>query len=186
MGLSWLSPQAAIATVGLLLRSIAIKVAISWLVLAAVDYFFQRKQVDKQLRMTKEELKQEMKNAETSPELKAAQHRRRRQLSKGRMMQAVKTADVVVTNPTHYAVALMYDPEKHSAPIVVAKGADILAAKIREVAGENKVPIIPNPPLARALYKQCEIGDPVPKELFQAVAEVLAYIFKTLKRLKKS
>lgn len=185
MGLSWLSPQAAIAMVGLLLRSIVIKVVVAWVVLAAVDYFFQRKQVDKQLRMTKEELKQEMKNAETSPELKAAQHRRRRQLSKGRMKQAVQTADVIVTNPTHYAVAISYQSDKHSAPVVVAKGVDILAARIREIAGESKVPIVPNPPLARALYAKCEIGDPVPKELFQPVAEVLAYVYKTLKRIKK-
>jgi len=170
--------------VGTLLRSIVIKVAISWLVLAAIDYFFQRKQVDKQLKMTKEEIKQEMKQAETSPELKAAQHRRRRQLSKGRMMQSVKKADVIITNPTHYAIALSYDSDKHTAPVVVGKGVDILAAKIREVAAENRVPIVPNPPLARALYKQCEIGDPVPKDLFQPVAEVLAYVYKTLKRIK--
>lgn len=185
MGLSWLSPQAAIATVGLLLKGIVIKVSVCWLVLSAIDYFFQRKQVDKQLKMTKEEIKQEMKQAEASPELKAAQHRRRRQLGKGRMMQAVKSAEVIITNPTHYAIALSYDSDKHTAPVVVAKGVDILAAKIREVASENRVPIVPNPPLARALYKQCEIGDPVPKDLFQPVAEVLAYVYRTLKRIKK-
>jgi flagellar biosynthetic protein FlhB len=183
-GLSWLTPQGTMAAVGGLLKGIVIKVGISWLVLAAIDYFFQRKQVDKQLKMTKEELKQEMKDAETSPELKAAQHRRRRQLSKGRMTQAVQTADVILTNPTHYAVALAYDRSKHAAPMVVAKGADFLAARIREIAAESKVPIVPNPPLARALYRQCEIGDAVPKELFQPVAEVLAYIYKTLKNMK--
>jgi flagellar biosynthetic protein FlhB len=184
MCLSWLTPQGSMSAVGLMLKGICIKVGMCWLVLAGVDYFFQRKQVDKQLKMTKEELKQEMKNAESSPELKAAQHRRRRQLSKGRMMQAVATADVIVTNPTHYAVAISYDREKHAAPVVVAKGADILAAKIREVAKENRVPLVPNPPLARALYKKCEIGDAVPKELFQPVAEVLAYIYRTLKNIR--
>jgi len=184
MGLSWLTPQGSMAAVGGLLRAIAIKVGISWLILAAVDYFFQRKQVDKQLKMTKEELKQEMKDAETSPELKAAQHRRRRQLSRGRMKQAVQTADVIITNPTHYAVAISYERDKHAAPVVVAKGADFLAAKIREFASESKVPIVPNPPLARALYKKCEIGDAVPKELFQPVAEVLAYVYRTIKGIR--
>ncbi len=184
MALSWLTAQASMAAVGGMLKNVALKVGVSWLVLAAVDYFFQRKQVDKQLRMTKEELKQEMKDAESSPELKAAQHRRRRQLSKGRMMQAVAKADVIVTNPTHYAVAIQYDREKHAAPVVVAKGADFLAAKIREVAAEHKVPLIPNPPLARALYRKCEIGDAVPKELFQPVAEVLAYVYRTIKGMR--
>lgn len=184
MGLSWLTPQASMAAVGGMMKSIAIKVGISWLVLAVIDYIFQRKQVDKQLKMTKQELKQEMKDAETSPELKMAQHRRRRQLSKGSMMKAVAKADVIVTNPTHYAVAIQYDREKHAAPVIVAKGADFLAAKIREVAAENRVPLVPNPPLARALYKQCEIGDSVPKELFQPVAEVLAYVYKTLRGIR--
>ncbi len=184
MGLSWLTPQASMAVVGGMLKTITIKVGISWLILAAIDYFFQRKQVDKQLKMTKEELKQEMKDGETSPELKMAQHRRRRQLSKGSMMKAVAKADVIVTNPTHYAVAIQYDREKHAAPVVVAKGMDFLAAKIREVAAENRVPIVPNPPLARALHKECEIGDAVPKELFQPVAEVLAYVYKTLRGIR--
>lgn len=184
MGLSWLTPQSGMVAVGGMLKTITIKVAVSWLVLAAVDYLFQRKQVDKQLKMTKEELKQEMKDAETSPELKMAMHRRRRQLSRGRMTQAVAKADVIVTNPTHYAVAIQYDRDKHAAPVVVAKGADFLAAKIREIAAENRVPLVPNAPLARALYKKCEIGDAVPKELFQPVAEVLAYVYRTLKGIR--
>ena len=184
MGLSWLTPQGSMSAVGGMLKVVGFKVGFCWLALAGLDYYFQRKQVDKQLRMTKEELKQEMKDAESSPELKAAQHRRRRQLSKGRMLQAVAKADVIVTNPTHYAVAIQYDRQKHAAPIVVAKGADFLAAKIREVAAEHRVPLVPNPPLARALYKQCEIGDAVPRELFQAVAEVLAYVYKTLRGLR--
>lgn len=184
IGMSAMTPPQALVAVGLIVRSIAMRIAFIWLALAGLDYFFQRKQIDKQLRMTKEEVKREMKEAETSPELKAAQHARRRKLSKGRMMDAVRTADVVVTNPTHYAVAIKYEPDKSHAPIVVAKGADFIAAKIREIAGENKVPIVPNPPLARALYRKCEIGDYVPRELFQAVAEVLAYVYRTLKKVK--
>lgn len=179
-----MTPAGALTAAGSIVRSIALRIGLLWLFLGAVDYFFQRRQVAKQLRMTKEELKQEMKEAETSPELKAAQAARRRRLSKGRMMDAVKTADVVVTNPTHYAVAIKYEREKAHAPIVVAKGADFLAAKIREVAGESRVPIIPNPPLARALYKKCEIGDFVPRELFQAVAEVLAFVYRTIKGVR--
>lgn len=177
------TPAQALVSVGLIIKAIALRIAFLWLFLAGIDYFFQRKQVDRQLRMTKEELKQEMKESETSPELKAAQHARRRRLAKGRMADAVKTADVIVTNPTHYAVAIKYEPGKSHAPIVVAKGVDFLAAKIREIAADNRIPIVPNPPLARALYKKCEIGDYVPRELFQAVAEVLAFVYRTLRKI---
>lgn len=179
-----MGPTQSLAAIGLIIRAIAIRIAFVWLALAGLDYFFQRKQVDKQLKMTKEELKQEMKEQETSPELRMAQAMRRRKLAKGRMMEAIKEADVVVTNPTHYAVAIKYDPGKSHAPIVVAKGADFLAAKIREIAGDHRIPIVPNPPLARALYKKCEIGDYVPRELFQAVAEVLAFVYRTIKKVK--
>jgi flagellar biosynthetic protein FlhB len=162
------------------IREIGLKVGFVWLGLAGLDYFLQRKQTDKQLRMTKEEVKQEMKEMEGSPELRAAIAQRRRKLSR-RMMQAVKTADAVITNPTHYAIAIKYETGKMHAPQVVAKGVDLIALRIREVAKESKVPIVPNPPLARQLYKKCELGDYVPRELFQAVAEVLAYVYKTLR-----
>lgn len=178
--LGWNTPQNALSTVGELLRGLSLKIGFAWLALAALDFFFQKKQVDKQLRMTKEELKQEMKEMEQSPELRAAIAQRRRRLSR-RMMQAVKTADAVITNPTHYAVAIKYEAGSMHAPQVVAKGADLIAAKIREVAKESRVPIVPNPPLARTLYKKCEVGDFVPRELFQAVAEVLAYVYQTLR-----
>jgi flagellar biosynthetic protein FlhB len=183
VNLSGTTPAQTLIAIGAIMKSIALRIAFLWLVLAGVDYFFQRKQVDKQLRMSKEELKQEMKESETSPELRMAQMARRRRM-KGRMMDAVKTADVIVTNPTHFAIAIKYEPNKSHAPTVVAKGADFLAAKIREVAGDNRIPIVPNPPLARALYKQCEVGDYVPRELFQAVAEVLAFVYRTLKKVK--
>lgn len=181
--MSAMSPMDSLGATATLVKSIAFRIAMVWLALAALDYFVQRKQVDKQMKMTKEEIKQEMKEAETSPELRAAQAARRRRLGKGRMRDAVKTADVIVTNPTHFAVAIKYDPAKSHAPIVVAKGVDHLAARIREAAGEDRIPIVPNPPLARALYKQCEIGDYVPRELFQAVAEVLAFVYRTLKKV---
>lgn len=180
LNLSWLRPMDSLAVIGGVIREIALKVAFCWLAIAVLDYLYQRKNTDKQLRMTKEELKQEMKEMEGSPELKAAIAQRRRKLSR-RMMEAVKTADAVITNPTHFAVAIKYEPGKMHAPQVVAKGADLIAAKIREIANESRVPLVPNPPLARQLYKKCEVGDYVPRELFQAVAEVLAYVYKTLR-----
>jgi flagellar biosynthetic protein FlhB len=183
-GLAYLPPLAALVTVGELIRSIAMKIALTWLFLAAIDYAFQRKQVNKQLKMTKEEVKQEMKDAETSMELKMAMAKRRRQLSKKRLAEAMKSANVVITNPTHFAIAISYQQGKDYAPIVVAKGQDFLAARIRELAAENKVPLVANPPLARTLYKQCEVGDFVPRELFQGVAEVLAYVYRTMKKVR--
>ncbi len=182
--LSWFDPNQAAHQVGGLIWSISIRIAVAWLVLAALDYLFQKKQVNKQLMMTKDELKREMKEQEGSPEIKAARMQRMRQLSRGRARDAIKTADVIITNPTHFAVAIKYDRSKMHAPMVVAKGQDYLALKIREIAGEHRIPIVPNPPLARALYKQCEVGDFVPREMFSAVAEVLAYVYRTIKQLR--
>lgn len=176
---------ATLILLGSILQTIFSHIAIAWLAIAALDYFFQRKQVDKQLRMTKEEVKQEFKDMEQSAELKMAMAQRRRKLTKGRMMAAVKTADAVITNPTHFAVAIKYDPKTMHAPQVVAKGADYIAQKIREEAAKHRVPLVPNAPLARQLYKKCDVGDFVPRDLFQAVAEVLAYVYSTLKRVPK-
>lgn len=184
IGIGWLQPASAAVSVGGLIHQILLRVAGAWLVVAVADYLFQRKQVDKQLKMTKDELKREMKENEASPELKSERYRRQRKLLKGRMMDQVKKADVVITNPTHYAVAIQYDRSKMHAPMVVAKGADYLALKIREVAAAEKVPIVPNPPLARRLYRKCDVGDFVPREMFQAVAEVLAYVYQTLRKVR--
>lgn len=185
VGLAWLTPAAASVHIGDILHTILLRVSLVWLGLALLDYLFQRKQIDKQLRMTKDELKREMKDQETSPELKATMAQRRRKLAKGRMMDRVKEADVVITNPQHFAVAIKYDRSSMHAPMVVAKGADYLALRIREMAQSSRVPIVPNPPLARALYKKCEIGDFVPRDLFQAVAEVLAYVYRTLSKVRR-
>lgn len=185
IGLAWLTPAAAASHVGSILHTVLLRVALVWLGLALLDYLFQRKQIDKQLRMTKDELKREMKDQETSPELKMVMAQRRRKLAKGRMMDRVKEADVVITNPQHYAVAVKYERSSMHAPMVVAKGADYLALRIRQVAQGARVPIVPNPPLARALYKKCEVGDFVPRDLFQAVAEVLAYVYRTLRRVRR-
>ena len=176
--LSALTPTQSSVVVGGLLHTVLQRVALVWLAIAGADYFFQRKSVDKQLRMTKQELKQEMKDSEGSPEVKMAIARRRQRLLRGGMARKVKEADVLITNPTHFAVAVKYERSAMHAPVVLAKGQDHLALKMREIAKENKVPIVENKPLARSLYKLCEAGDFVPRDLFGPVAEVLAYVYK--------
>ncbi|HRK21160.1 MAG TPA: flagellar biosynthesis protein FlhB [Fimbriimonadaceae bacterium] len=185
LNLSALSPLGAVAVIGSILQTIVLRIGIAWLALAVFDYWFQRKQVDKQLRMSKDEVKREFREMETSPELKAAMMQRRRKLGKRGMAQAIKDADVIITNPTHYAVAIKYDRETMYAPQVVAKGVDYMALRIRQLAGDSRVPIVPNPPLARQLYKKCDVGDFVPRDMFQAVAEVLAYVYTTMKNVKQ-
>lgn len=184
VGSARLQPAAGIGVVADLIKSVAMRIGVVWLVMAAIDYFVQKKNIDKQLRMSKQEVRQEMKDQETSPELRAAIGQRRRKLMRAKMRAAVAMADAIITNPTHYAVAISYDVKSQHAPIVVFKGVDLLAARMREVAAEHRIPIVPNPPLARALYKKCEIGDYVPREMFQAVAEVLAYVYRTVKKIK--
>ncbi len=147
-------------------------------VIAAVDVPFQMWQHAKDLRMTREEVREEYKESEGSPETRGRIREAQRAISRGRMLQDVPTADVVITNPTHFAVALRYDESKMRAPIVVAKGTELLAAKIREIATENGVPILEAPPLARALYKSVEIGREVPAALYVMVAQVLTYVYQ--------
>lgn len=146
-------------------------------VVAAADYLYQRYNVMQQLRMTKQEVKDEYKQQEGDPHIKAKLRQLRMQRVRGRMMAAVPEASVVVTNPTHYAVALKYDLGKDDAPKIVAKGTDLIAKRIREIATENKVPIVENPPLARALFKT-ELDHPVPVEHFRAVAEVISFVMR--------
>ena len=131
----------------------------------------------KKLRMTKQEVKDEYKNTEGNPQIKGQIRRKMQEASRRRMMQELPEADVVITNPTHLAVALKYDKEVAEAPIVVAKGADYLAGRIREVAKENKIEIVENKPLARMLYHNVELGEQIPPELYQMVAEILAYVY---------
>jgi flagellar biosynthetic protein FlhB len=146
--------------------------------LAAGDYVLQRFMMMKQLRMTKKEVKDEYKQQEGDPHIKSKQKQIRRERARQRMMQNVPDADVVVTNPTHYAVALKYDQGNMQAPKLVAKGADKVAAKIREIAEKNKVPIIRNPPLARVLYDTLDIDDEVPQEHYAAVAKIIGYVYR--------
>jgi flagellar biosynthetic protein FlhB len=187
IGMIWsLTPIGSLSVIGGLARTIMMRVGIAWLVLAVGDYVFQKKQTNQQLMMTKEEVRQEMKDAESSPEMKGHRMRMARKFSKMRLSQAVQEADVIITNPTHFAVAIKYEASKNHAPVVVAKGVDHLAFRIRELAKDADIPIVENRPLARALHKQCEVGDFVPRELFQSVAEVLAFIYKTSKKFNKS
>ncbi len=182
LGLGFLTPPSALATLGRFIASTLLKVSLAWMVIALVDYLFQRKQVEKELMMSKEELKRELRETETSPELRAEMQRRRRRLARQRMMANVKHADVVVTNPVEYAVALKYEPKRFPAPVVLAKGQRLMAERIREEAKKHRIPIIANPPLARSLYEQVEVGEMIPTALYQAVAEVLAFVFRKRNR----
>jgi len=147
-------------------------------VIALLDYAFQRHSFIKQMRMTKQEVRDEHKQAEGDPQIKARIRRLRMERAQKRMMAAVPEADVVITNPTHFAVALAYEMEAMSAPKLVAKGADVLAQRIREVAEENEVPLVENPPLARALYASVELDQEIPPEHYQAVAQVIGYVMR--------
>lgn len=147
-------------------------------VIALIDVPFQLWRYYAGLRMTREELRQEMKELEGDPQLKARIRSQQREIARRRMMSEVPKADVVVTNPTHFAVALKYDNTKMGAPMVVAKGMNLVAQKIRDIAGENKVPVIELPPLARALHRHVEVGAAIPATLYTAVAEVMAYIYQ--------
>jgi flagellar biosynthetic protein FlhB len=160
---------------------VAQRAAVAYLFIAFVDYAWQRYRHEKSMKMDKQEVKDEFKGQMLPAEIRMAQRRRARELANARMMDDVPTADVVVTNPTHYSVALRYDSSK-PAPVVVAKGTDNLAFKIREVAKEAGVSIVPDPPLARALHASVEIGQMIPEELFQAVAHLLAYVYRVARR----
>jgi flagellar biosynthesis protein FlhB len=154
------------------------------LFIAGIDVPYQLWSYAKQLKMTREEVRQEMKESEGSPEIKGRIRQVQQQLARQRMMQDVPKADVIVTNPTHFAVALKYDENRMRAPIVVAKGADVIAARIREIAGENQVPIFEAPPLARVLYRNVDIGQEVPSNVYVAVAQVLTYVFQLKAAIK--
>ncbi|MNJ99870.1 Flagellar biosynthetic protein FlhB [compost metagenome] len=153
-------------------------------VLAAADYFYQRWDLEKKMMMTKEEVKQEHKQREGDPMIKSRMRQIQRKMAGKRMMEAIPKADVVITNPTHIAVVLKYS-DNLPAPQIVAMGADAVAEKIKEIARENKVPIVENKPLARTIFKTMKIGQVIPRELFVAVAEVLSYVYRLRKKAKR-
>lgn len=165
-----------------LVFDLVVKVCMAFTVVAFFDYLYQRWDHTQNLKMTKQEVKEEYKNTEGNPEIKGRIRKVQRQMSMSRMMQKVPEADVIVRNPTHFAVALKYDPEKNGAPIVLAKGQDHVAFRIIKVGEESGVFIIENRPLARALYASCEIDREIPAEFYGAVAEILVYIYKASHR----
>jgi flagellar biosynthetic protein FlhB len=153
-------------------------------VIALIDLLYQRYEHNKKMRMTKQELKDEYRQSEGDPHVKAKLRQIRQERARARMMQAVPTADVVITNPTHYSVALKYNPDENEAPIVIAKGVDELALRIRELAKEHDIVIMPNPPLARVLFDTVEIDEMVPPDQYKAVAEIISYVFKLKGKLR--
>ena len=172
------APGQILAYVGRISFSIFFRSALAMIILAILDFLFQRWQHEKELRMTKQEVKEEFKQTEGDPQVKARIRSLQREAARKRMMAEVPEADVVITNPTHLAVALTYEPQEMEAPVVVAKGAGHVAEKIKEIAGEHGVPVIENRPLAQSLYKSVEIGQAIPEALYKAVAEVLAFVYR--------
>ena len=162
-------------------KSIMLRVLAAYLVIAVADFVWQRRTLADQLKMSKQEVKDETRNQDLPPEVRSAIRRRQIQAARKRMMAAIPDADVVVTNPTHYAVALRYDGSR-PAPVVVAKGKNIIAAQIRRIATENGVTIVPDPPLARSLHASVEIDQMIPAELYAAVAQVLAFVYRVAGR----
>lgn len=168
----------------ILIMKLLIGILVVLFVIAVLDLLYQRHEHMTKMRMTKQELKDEYRQSEGDPHVKAKLRQLRQEKARARMMQAVPTADVIITNPTHYSVALKYDPDVDDAPIVVAKGVNELAMRIREVANENKIMIIPNPPLARVLFDTVEVDETVPPEHYKAVAEIISYVFRLKGKLK--
>ena len=169
--------QKVIILVGSIVIDTGLKISLLYLIIGIADYFYQKHKFSEDMKMTKQEVKDEYKNTEGNPEIKGRQRSRMREASQRRMMQNLPTADVVITNPTHYAVAIKYEAQKYAAPVVIAKGEDFLAQKIKEAAKEHHIEIVENKPLARMLYANVDVGQEVPPELYQAVAEVLAFVY---------
>lgn len=177
-------PQ-AIELVGNTVINIGLRISLFFAFIAVFDLFYQKWKFHQDMMMSKQEVKDEYKNSEGDPKVKSQQRARMQQAAQRRMMQELPKADVVITNPTHLAVALQYDRESQQAPVVVAKGADFLAQKIKDVARENAIEIVENKPLARMLYHNVDIGAEIPPELYQAVAEILAYVYGLQGRLNE-
>ena len=172
-----LSLNQGIVLVGSLVINLGIRISLFYMLIAAADLVYQKRKFKMDMKMTKQEVKDEYKNQEGDPQIKSRQRQRMMEASRRRMMSNLPQADVVITNPTHFAVAIKYEPEVYDAPYVVAKGADYLAQKIKDVAKENHIEIVENKPLARMLYANVDVGSVVPPELYQAVAEVLAFVY---------
>lgn len=178
--LPWMAPRSSAGRVGGVLETLLWRAAAVFLLTGIADLVWQRRRYTKQLQMTKHEIREETKEQESSPHVKARIRRIQRDLSRRKMMAEIPSATAVIVNPTHYAVAIRYSVDAPGAPKVVAKGKNYLALRIRQKALEAQVPIVENPPLARALYSAAEVGQEIPPQLYRAVAEILAYIYKLM------
>ena len=167
----------AIVLMGDIVVQMGLRIAAVYMIVAVIDFIYQKRKVHEDMKMTKQEVKDEMKDDEGDPQIKAKQRQRMREASMRRMMQELPKADVVITNPTHFAVAIRYEALENPAPVVLAKGADFLAERIKKAAKENDIEIVENKALARMLYANVEIGEMIPPELYKAVAEVLAFVY---------
>ncbi len=174
--------EEGLAFFGDMVLNLVLTLGIIFAVVAVLDYFYQRYDYEKKLRMSKDDIKEEYKQTEGDPQVKQKRKQKQMEMSQRRMMQAVPDADVIIRNPTHYAIAIAYDATKHAAPVVVAKGADYLALKIIQTAEENNVMITENKPLARSLYETVELDHPIPESFYVAVAEVLAVVYNIKKK----
>ncbi|MED3781253.1 flagellar biosynthesis protein FlhB [Heyndrickxia sporothermodurans] len=178
LGLSYKSVGDAVKVIINLALQMGIAASIALLFLAVFDFLYQKFDFEKNIRMSKQDIKDEYKNSEGDPLIKSKIKQRQREMAMRRMMQEVPKADVIITNPTHFAICLKYDENKQDAPYVIAKGVDFVAEKIKKIAKEHEIIIVENRPLARALYDQTEIGDAIPEEFFKVVAEILAYVYR--------
>lgn len=174
--------NSALSLIGDIIIDVGIKMSVLYLIVGLADFAYEKYKFKDEMKMTKQEVKDEYKNSEGDPQIKGKIRQRMREASRRRMMQAVPEADVVITNPTHFAVAIKYDADTQKAPVVIAKGADYLAQRIKETARENKIEIVENKPLARMLYNNVDIDQEIPPELYQAVAEVLAFVYNLKKK----
>lgn len=172
-----MSLDQAVILMGDIILNLGIKISLIFLIIGVADYFYQKFKFKKDMMMSKQEVKDEYKQTEGDPQIKSKIRAKMREVAQRRMMSALPEADVIITNPTHFAVAIKYDKDLAEAPILLAKGADYLAGKIKQAAKENNIEIVENKPLARMLYYNVEIGDEIPPELYQLTAEVLAYVY---------
>jgi flagellar biosynthetic protein FlhB len=177
-----MSPLDSSEKIAAIIYRLAIRSGMLLLVIGFADFLWRRHQFEKSIRMTKQEIKDESRSSEGNPEIRSRIRKRQREIALRSMLADVKKADVVITNPTHYAIALRYVPQKQAAPVVVAKGKGYVALKIREIATANHVPIVENKPLAQTLFKALDVGEQIPADLFKAIAEVLAYVYRIKQR----
>lgn len=175
---SMLSPGSAANTLSKLIQKLVLQTGGLLFVLAGLDYMYQRWEFEQGIKMSKQEIKEEYKQTEGDPQIKSKIKEMQRQIARRRMMQEVPKADVIITNPTHYAVAIQYDGETMDAPIIIAKGQNLIAEQIKKIGDQHSIPKVENKPLAQTLYRTVEIGQSVPPELYQAVAEVLAFVYR--------